>query len=397
MEKFVGIIGAGTMGSGIALAAAQSGCSVSIYDNNETVLAAAMERLRSGLVERVSKGRLSQKEYAETLARLKPTTAFRSLGLCDVVVEAIAEKLDVKREVFKAMSDITAEQTLLASNTSALSIGAIAAGCKFPERILGMHFFNPAPVMKLVELVSGINTSDLTLVRAKEFVNGLGKESVVCRDTPAFIVNRIARNFYGESLRIAGEGTATPAEIDAIMREVGKFKMGPFELMDFIGIDVNYTVTQDVYNAYFQEPRFRPHQMQRTLFESGRLGRKSGQGFYDYTGGKASPKIPVGAGQVAAAKAVFEQSEKTFFLNKDAVFARVLAMIINEAMFAVQEDIASEPDIDLAMKLGTNYPAGPIEWGRAIGFEKIHGVLRALHAEFQDERYKAAPLLKIYA
>lgn len=395
MEKVIGVVGAGTMGTGIALVAAQAGYRALLYDMNPDALAAGLDRMHNSLASGVQKGRFSQEDADALESRLSPAPNLHALVPADVIIEAIVENVQVKREVFRMLDESVTETTILATNTSSLSITAIATACKRPERVVGLHFFNPAPVMKLVEIVRGLETSEKTIERSMDLVKDLGKEPVVCRDTPAFIVNRVARNFYGESLRIYAEGTASIEEIDAALRAQG-FKMGAFELMDFIGIDVNYTVTQDVYTAYFQEPRFRPHLLQKQYVDAGRLGRKSGQGFYNYTGGKEVPKIAFGDEQIEMAQTFFTELNAPFFMNKRAIFARVLSMIVNEALFCVQENIASEGDIDLAMRFGTNYPHGVIEWGRRIGFEKIRNVLNALRHEFQDERYRAAPLLSLY-
>lgn len=282
MLSTIGIIGAGTMGRGIAQVAALSRFEVILYDVSADVLTTAMERTKEDFQRLTEKGKLSAAEATEALAAIHPRKIFNDLTGADYIIEAAIEDLSIKKEIFQRLEAIVTPGTILASNTSSLSITSIGSLTKTPESVVGMHFFNPPPVMKLVEVVRGHQTSDETVQVSVELATRMKKTPVVCKDTPGFIVNRVARPFYGEALRLLGEGVATVDEIDRIVRLSGGFKMGPFELMDLIGIDVNYAVTKSVYDQFFQEPRFRPHPIQRQMVEAGMLGRKTKKGFYPY-------------------------------------------------------------------------------------------------------------------
>lgn len=278
-DKIFGVCGAGTMGIGIAYAAAAIGYEVKLYDLNEDVLARGEGIVGKFLSGGIERGKLTQGEADALRGRISLTTDLSALSGASVVVEAIVERLDAKRDLFARLEEIVAEDAILATNTSSLPVTVIAAGLKHPERVVGMHFFNPAHIMKLVEVIEGFGTAEETMRRTIELSREMGKTPVRAKDTPGFIVNRVARNFYGEALRIVGEGAATHEQVDRCMKSIG-FRMGPFELMDLIGIDVNYAVTQSVYEQYFDEARFRPHLIQKKMVESGRLGKKSGGGFY---------------------------------------------------------------------------------------------------------------------
>ena len=282
MKTTIGIVGAGTMGGGIAQAAAHSGFEVILHDVSGEALKACMERIREDLRASMDRGKRSAAEATGVLARIRPRRSLNDIGAAGIVIEAAAEDLAVKKEIFRALGGIAAPGAVLATNTSSLSITSIGSFTKTPESVVGMHFFNPPVRMPLVEIVRGSRTSDDTVRQVEETALAMGKTPVFSSDTPGFIVNRIARPFYGEALRILGEGTATPEQIDRIVRLSGGFRMGPFELMDLIGIDVNYAVTQSVYEQFFHEPRFRPHPIQRRMVEAGTLGRKTGRGFYTY-------------------------------------------------------------------------------------------------------------------
>lgn len=282
MIATVGVIGSGTMGGGIAQLAARAGLDVILHDSVPAAVHRAVERITADFRASAGKGKISATEATQGLARIHPCKAFNELGAADIVIEAAIEDLAVKREIFRALDSIVGPRTILATNTSSLSITAIASLTKTPETVVGMHFFNPPTVMALVEVVRGDRTSDETTSAVRELALRLKKTPVVCRDTPGFIVNRVARPFYGEALRLLGEGVGTVEQIDAILTRAGGFRMGPFALMDLIGIDVNYAVTQSVYEQFFHEPRFRPHPIQRRMVEAGLLGRKTGKGFYTY-------------------------------------------------------------------------------------------------------------------
>lgn len=278
----IGVIGAGTMGGGIAQVAAQSGQRVILRDVQEEFVTHALDRMRAIFVRLVEKQRMTQIEADATLARITPAVDLDALKDAALIIEAIPEDLPLKRELFARLDMLCAPETILASNTSSLSIDTLAGTTQRPDRFLGLHFFNPPPLMELVEVVRGDATSEATLNTAAELMRHWGKTPVMTKDTPGFIVNRVARPFYLEALRLLGEGVTDAATLDQIMRGAG-FPMGPFELMDLIGIDINYAVTQSVYHAFFEEPRFRPHPIQQRMVESGRLGRKTRRGFYDYS------------------------------------------------------------------------------------------------------------------
>lgn len=288
-KRSVAVIGAGTMGAGIAQVAAAAGHPVLLYDAAEGAAEKGKARLAKGLQALIAKGRMAAPEAEALLARIRPVGGLADLAPAALVIEAIVERLDVKQGLFRELEGIVAADTVLASNTSSISITAIAATLDRPDRMVGMHFFNPAPVMKLVEVISGLATdpevADATLQTAKAW----GKVAVPARSTPGFIVNRVARAYYGEALRLTEEGVADPATLDAIMTGGAGFRMGPFALMDLIGHDVNYAVSASIFDAYYQDPRFRPSILQLELVNAGRLGRKTGRGFYDYAEGATKP------------------------------------------------------------------------------------------------------------
>ena len=376
----VGVVGAGAMGRGIAQVAASAGHRVVLGDARDGAVEQARETIRSSLARDVANGKLAAAAADDTLARISdgddPAGGLRAYAPCDVVIEAVVEDLDAKRALFAALEQRVPRECVLASNTSSLSIAALGGGVAHADRVVGMHFFNPAPRMPLVEIVPAITTSLEVASRMRTLADSWGKTTVVASDTPGFIVNRIARPFYGESLRLLEEGTADVATIDWAMREIGGFRMGPFELMDFIGNDVNYAVTSSVFEATFYDPRYRPALTQRRLVEAGLLGRKRERGYYDYRAGAASP------------------SAAQDHVLGTAIVDRVLAMLVNEAVDAVHLRIASPNDVELAMTKGVNYPRGLLAWGDQIGAPEILRRVEWLQSEYGEDRYRPSPLLR---
>ncbi len=279
--KTVGVIGSGAMGSGIAQATALAGYHVILYDLNDAILQSALQRIHKSIDKGVERSKTEPATAAQAKDNFTLATTLQSMETADLIIEAAPEKMELKRDIFRELDEITPDHAILSSNTSSLSISAIAASTKRREKVVGLHFFNPAHIMRLVEVIRGDLTDDATMKVSQQFAESLGKTAVICKDTPAFIVNRVARPFYGEAFRLLGEQAADAATIDTLMKSIG-FRMGPFELIDLIGCDVNLAVTQSVYDAYFQEPKYRPHPIQKRMVESGRLGRKTKHGFYDY-------------------------------------------------------------------------------------------------------------------
>lgn len=385
----VGVLGAGTMGAGIVQIAAEAGLEVLVHDPVEGATERARERIGGFLQRRVEKEQIDANEAADAMARMRPAASLEALAAADLVIEAIPEQLELKRDAFRRLDATAADEIILATNTSSLSVAGIAAATHRPERVVGMHFFNPVPLMALVEVVAGPQTSPEVTDTVALLARRLGKTPVVVADTPGFIVNRVARPYYLEAFRIIGEGVAALDAVDDAMRGIG-FKMGPFELIDAIGADVNFAVSQSVFELFFGDPRYRPHPLQRMLVEAGRLGRKANGGCYDYgaDGSRGEPWSGLTRRASGPQPAALDGSQ---------IEARILATIVNEAASAVADGVASPDAIDTAMRLGTNWPDGPLAWGERIGLASVVHTLDALHAAVPDGRYRTTPLLRSLA
>lgn len=379
----VGVLGAGTMGSGIAQVAAASGHPTVLFDSNPDVIKKAGHSLEKNLEKLVEKGRMSSESALACLQRISFASALDDFSDCGLVIEAIIEDLGTKKKVLSQLDTIVLPDAVLASNTSSFSITSLASAVADPGRVMGIHFFNPAPLMPLVEVIPGMETNQGKITDVKTFITSWGKSVVIAKDTPGFIVNRVARPYYGEALRIFDEGWSGIRQnqegfaiIDKTMRELGGFRMGPFELMDLIGNDINYKVTETVWSQSYFDPRYKPSLTQKKMVESGRLGKKSGRGYYNYTGSNQQQEIPpVG------------KTDKR-------ILDRILAMLINEAADALYLGIATRDDIDLAMTKGVNYPKGLLAWCDEIGAKNVLGIIQSLYEEYREERYRPSVLLK---
>lgn len=372
----VGVIGAGTMGSGIAQIAATANCQVYLFDKQTKALENSKHQLDKILNRLIEKNRITAEEKQRIQSNLSYTEQLSDLTECNLVIEAIVENLGIKKSVFQELETLVANETILASNTSSLSIASIASALKNPSRCIGMHFFNPAPLMRLVEVIPAVQTSDEVTQKIISILNDWKKSPALAKDTPGFIVNRVARPFYGEALRIYEEGIASFATIDWAMKHFGKFRMGPFELMDFIGNDVNYTVTETVFEAFYYDPRYKPSFAQKRFAEAGYLGRKSGRGYYNYAESAQNPKP--------------NTDEKL----GQQIFERVLVMLINEAADALFMQVASAKDIDLAMKGGVNYPKGLLAWANEKGIDWCVDQMDELYDTYREDRYRCSPMLR---
>ena len=372
-QTIVGVIGSGAMGSGIAQVAAMAGHNVVLYDTNNAALDKAGTSLNNTLQKLQEKGKIANAD--EVFSRFSFADKLEAFTNCGLVIEAIVEKLEVKKAVFTELETIVSTDCVLATNTSSLSVTSIAAACKKAERVLGLHFFNPAPLMALVEVIPAVQTNVDLIPAAKELMKAWGKIPVITKDTPGFIVNRVARPFYGEAIRIYEEGIADMATIDHAMT-TGGFRMGPFALMDYIGHDVNYVVTETVFQSFFFDPRYKPSFSQKRLLEAGWLGKKTGRGFYNYAEGTTMPE------------------PNTDATPATAILERIVAMLINEAVEALYLNIASASDLETAMTKGVNYPKGLLAWCDEWGADKCLAIMDSLYHEYHDDRYRASVLLR---
>jgi 3-hydroxybutyryl-CoA dehydrogenase len=365
------------MGAGIAQVAASAGHKVVVYDNNLQALDKAKIDLANTLKKLVEKQKLTDEKVRSIIANTQFANDLNEFKNCGLVIEAIIENIDVKQKLFSDLETIVSADCILATNTSSLSIASIASACKKAERVIGIHFFNPAPIMPLVEIIPGIMTDASVTENSKKIIDSWGKVTVLTKDTPGFIVNRVARSFYGESIRIFEEGMADFATIDWALKTYGGFKMGPFELMDFIGNDINFKVTESVWTQFFFEPRLKPSLTQKRLYEAKLFGKKSGRGYYNYADGIVLPQP--------------KQDEE---LGK-YIFNRVICMLINEAIDSLYLQLASKEDLDLAMTKGVNYPKGLLKWADEIGLKNVYTSLDVLYELYNEDRYRPSILLKM--
>ena len=377
--KNIGIIGAGSMGIGIAQIASASGCKVLIFDQNKHVSQEAIKKLEKVLLRLIEKGKINVIKKDSILSNIKIVESLESMKDSDLIIEAIVENSTIKKELFSHMESIVSNDCVLATNTSSISITSLASSLKNPIRFIGIHFFNPAPIMPLVEITPALQTNNDLVKEIHQLLINWNKKPVVAKDTPGFIVNRIARPFYGEALRIYEEQIADFATIDFAMKHIGGFRMGPFELMDFIGNDVNYAVTESVFKAFYYDPRYKPSFTQKQYADAGWHGKKSKKGYYDY-----GDNIEL----------VSPSNDEKLLVD---IFERILVMLINEAMDALYLGIASEQDIELAMTKGVNYPKGLVRWGKEKSFSWVEGKIDALYEIYHEDRYRCSPLLRTKA
>jgi len=375
----IGIIGAGTMGAGIAQVAALAGHRVVLIDIAPAQLERAQKTIHHFIQRAVDKGKIAESVAQTALESMHYTTDYHALAGAVLVIEAVVEDEAVKASVLKEVSAHVGGESIIATNTSSLSVTALSRHVSVPERFLGLHFFNPAPLMALVEVVPTVVTTQEVCLHAKKMMRAWGKVPVQAQDLPGFIVNRIARPYYGEALNIVEERLATVDQVDRAMKSIGEFRMGPFELMDLIGLDVNYAVSEQVFRAFYADPRYRPSLLQKKMVEAGWLGKKTGKGFYSYASDPPSPTL---SWTVQAAA------------SEEEIFMRILSMLINEAAEAVARGVASMEDIETAMTRGVNYPKGLLHWADEIGIRTVVHQLDALFDRYRDMRYRCSPLLR---
>jgi 3-hydroxybutyryl-CoA dehydrogenase len=450
--RVIGVIGAGTMGAGIAQLACRAGARTLLHDPIPEALERGAEKVRAGLSKEAEKGRLSQQDATAASERLQTVDSLEALAPCELVIEAAPERPELKRELYERLSEIVSAECVLATNTSSLPVTGIAAAASHPERVVGMHFFNPAPLMRLLEVVAGERSGEQALAVADATGAAMGKDVIRASDGPGFLVNRCNRPFGLEALRLLQERIADVATIDRICRLGGGFRMGPFELMDLVGVDTGFEISQSFYALSFGEPRWRPSPIAARYAAAGLHGRKSGRGYYDYTGegpyrpadpeppapsagariqgngplaeelrrlapSEDGPEIAVdGLGGTVAGEPFYAlvplslvevtgaAGERAFAglglhtarvqPSAVGVLPRIVCQVINECAFALGEGVGSARDIDAGMTLGMNYPRGPLSWADAIGVERVLATLDALWQEYREERYRPAPALR---
>ncbi len=383
----VGVVGAGTMGAGIAQIAALGGYETLLHDPIPEALEAGIERLRGDLGKGAERGRWSDDEATAAARRVDGAGSLSDLAGCDLVVEAAPEDLALKRELFASLAEACGPEAILASNTSSLPVTAIATDTPGPERVVGMHFFNPPALMKLVEVVATERSGEPALEATTEVARRMGRTPIRAKDSPGFIANRLARPFSLESLRMLADGVADAATIDRVVRVGGGFRMGPFELIDLIGLDVNLSVARSFYSQGGEPERWRPSAIQEEKVAAGRLGRKSGSGFYEYGDSPHRPDDPdLGIDAPTLDPAELARIDPA----AEAILPRLFAQIANEASFALEEEVGSPEDMDTAMRLGFNWPRGPLELTELIGRERAVRLLTELESE-RGDAYRPAP------
>ena len=372
----LGVVGAGTMGAGIAQLGALAGIDTLLHDPIEDALERGMAEIEKNLGKGAERERWSADDAAAALRRLRAARSLDELRDRQIVIEAAPEQLDLKRELFEELSGLCELGAVLATNTSSIPVTQIASAAAEPENVVGLHFFNPPPLMKLVELIAAVQTGERALAIARATGEAMGKHVIEASDGPGFLVNRCGRPFGSEALRLLQERLASVEEIDAIYRQGGGYRMGPFELMDLVGIDVGFAVARSFTELSFGEPRWKPNPLQAKMVAAGRLGRKTGRGWYEYADGEA-PRIEIDM-----------SARHRELLN------RVQCCIVNEGVFALGEGVGSAEDIDAGVKLGLNWPKGSIELGRELGFDHVLATMDELWDGYREERYRAAPLLR---
>ena len=384
----VGVVGAGTMGRGIAQLAALGGYETVLYDVAPDLAGSGVDALHEALEKGAVRGRWSEDEARAASARVQATAGLEELAHCELVIEAAPEKLELKQRIFSDLAEVTGPEAVFASNTSSLRVGDIAAGVPHPERVVGMHFFNPPPLMKLVEVVAAEGSSEEALAATTAVAEQMGRTPIRAKDSPGFVANRLARPFSLESLRMLGDGVADVATIDRVVRLGCGFRMGPFELLDLIGLDVNLEIARSFFAQGGEPERWRPHPIQERLVAEGRFGRKSGHGYYDYSE-EREPDPDLG---IVAPTLNPEQLAK-IDPAAEQILSRLFAQIANEAAFALEEEVASPEDMETAMKLGFNWPLGPLGFAKLIGPDRAAALLEELQAE-KGEAYAPAPSLR---
>jgi len=399
MTSTVLILGAGTMGAGIAQIAAMHGWNVLLRDVDVATAQRGIEGIRAQLDRLVVKGKITGPARDEALARLQACDVHTDLSYASLVIEAIVENIDIKSRVLRELLMHVNDDCIIATNTSSLSVSAIGEAIEQPQRTVGMHFFNPAPIMKLVEVIAGVHTSPAIVDRVEAIAQSWGKTTARCADVPGFIVNHVARPYYLEAFRIVEDGFAPPDVIDNAMKTIGGFRMGPFELTDLIGQDVNTATSRSVWEQLGKPPLLKPSALQESLVSAGHLGRKTKRGVYDYSG--ESPVMAIEAltpsdglvTQSNVASAVDAFVVAAVDGGKDAspveryVFARILAALIAQAHIAHERGVATADAIDTAMKFGVNYPKGPFEWTQQISPGTVCNLLESLNASVDDDRF----------